>query len=135
MSGLRSVRLNTFWGIHLQIICTTWNYLHTDYDWISYTPVRLYCSPVSVHLYIRTWRILTNESPSKITFMKHVNQSQLIFLGVFTPPHLLRHVGHDPSALQNGPWQKYGTDWWQFWYWDKFIKKSRILVVLYHFSP
>ena len=32
--------------------------------------VRVYCSPVSVHLYCKL--VLTNESPSKITFMNRV---------------------------------------------------------------
>ena len=51
----------------------------TNYGWISCTAVHLYCIPVYVEL------ILTNEIPSKITFMNHVNQSQVRFLGVLPP--------------------------------------------------
>ena len=66
---------------------TTYTHLWCPhYAWISCTPVRLYCSPVTVHLYCRTWRILTNEIPSKITFMNCVDQSELRFSGVLTPP-------------------------------------------------
>ena len=52
----------------------------THYAWISCSTVRLYCSPVSAHLYCKL--VLTNESPSRITFMNRVDQSQLRFFNV-----------------------------------------------------
>ena len=56
--------------------------LCTHYAWISCTAVRLYCSPVSVHLYCKL--VVTNKSPSKITYMNHVNTS-VLFLYSFKP--------------------------------------------------
>ena len=63
----------------------------THYAWISCTTVHLYCSPVSVRLYCQF--VLTDESPSKITFMNRVDQSQLGFLGILSlpPSHKLNH--------------------------------------------
>ena len=51
----------------------------SHFAWIICTAEHcLYCSPVYVHLYFKTWKLmLTNESPSKITFMNRVDQSQI----------------------------------------------------------
>ena len=79
----------------VQMDCTLWTQLYNaaqlDSTYISCTPVCLYCSPVTVLLFFRTWWILTNESPSKITFMNLVNQSQL---------RLLRFLTFHPPSLQ-----------------------------------
>ena len=67
----------------------------THYAWISCTTVRLYCSQVSVRLYCQF--VLTNYSPSNITFMNHDNQSELRFLGIpipTIPPAYSQHVDH-----------------------------------------
>ena len=64
----------TLYTIHC---CTTWHLWSTHYAWISCTDVSLYCSPVSVHLCCKL--VLTNESPSRITFMNRVHQSQIRF--------------------------------------------------------
>ena len=55
----------------------------THYAWISCTVVHLYRTPVSVHLY--TELVLTNESPSRITFMSRFDQSKLRRLGIAFP--------------------------------------------------
>jgi hypothetical protein len=53
----------------------------THFAWISCTAEHLYCSQVTVRLYCKL--VLTNDSPTNITI---VNQSQLRFLGIPSPP-------------------------------------------------
>jgi hypothetical protein len=70
-------------------VCTTAQlaiaYMHlrcTHSAWISFTSVHLYCSPVFAHMYCKF--VATNKSPSVITFMNCVDQSQLRVLGIPT---------------------------------------------------
>ena len=85
--------------------CANWNqtYTHslcTHYAWISCTVVRLYCSPVTVHINYRTCQfVLTNESPSKITFMNRVDQSQLWFLSIPSTSPLMATCWPRPFCL------------------------------------
>ena len=71
--------------------------------------VLLYYSPVFVHLCSWTWRILTNESPTNITRLLRINQSQLWFLSIpqryyffFSFPFFLRHKNRAPPPLAPG---------------------------------
>ena len=77
----------------------------THFAWIS-------CTPVSVQLYCRTWRILTNESPRWITFMNLVDQSQ----SQSPPPH--------PTTLTATCWPRH------FWLTEWAVIKNRVTDIL-----